>query len=124
MAKFVGTIGFLTTEEKEPGYYEPVPRERSYKGDLVKNYVKREGSSDSINDNINISNNVSIVADPYAKEHIFEMKYLKFQMPKLGGYWTITNAEVAEPRIVLTLGGVYSGITASATGETGGDSGQ
>lgn len=124
MAKFVGTIGFLVTEEKEPGLNVPVPKEFPYRGDLLRNNVKREGNSDSINDNINISNQISIVANPYAKDHIYEMKYLKFQMPRLGGVWKITNAEVQEPRIVLTLGGVYSGITLESAGETNRDPGQ
>lgn len=123
MAKFVGTIGFLVTEEKEPGLNVPVPKEFPYRGDLLRNNVKREGNSDSINDNINISNQISIVANPYAKDHIYEMKYLKFQMPSLGGVWKITNAEVQEPRIVLTLGGVYSGITLESSGETNKDPG-
>lgn len=123
MAKFVGTIGFLVTEEKEPGLNVPVPKEFPYRGDLLRNNVKREGNSDSINDNINISNQISIVANLYAKDHIYEMKYLKFQMPRLGGVWKITNAEVQEPRIVLTLGGVYSGITLESSGETNKDPG-
>ena len=118
MSKFAGTIGFLVTEEKEPGLNIPVPKEFPYRGDLLRNNIKREGNSDSINDNINISNQISIVANPYAKNHIYEMKYLKFQMPKLGGVWKITNAEVQEPRIVLTLGGVYSGITLKSADET------
>lgn len=124
MAKFVGVIGFLTTEEKEPGLNVSVPREFTYRGDLLQNQIKRENSSESIIDDITISNRISIVANPYAKEHIFEMKYLKFQMPKLGGVWKITNAEVQEPRIILTLGGVYSGDTVVSSGETGGDSGE
>lgn len=124
MSKFVGVIGFLVTEEKEPGLNIPVPKEFSYRGDLLRNNIKRAENSDSINDNINISNQISIVANPYAKEHIYEMKYLKFRMPKLGGVWKITNAEVQEPRIVLTLGGVYSGITLKSTDEANRNPGQ
>lgn len=111
MAKFAGIIGFLTTEEKEPGIFVPVPREVSCKGEILRNNVKREGPSDSINDNINISNQISIVASPYTKQHIYEMKYLKFTFPNLGGVWKVTDAEIKEPRIILTLGGVYSGDT-------------
>lgn len=124
MAKFVGTIGFLVTEKKEPGLNVPVPKEFSYRGDLLRNNVKREGNSDSINDDINVSNQISIVANPYAKNHIYEMKYLKFQMPCLGGVWKITNAEIQEPRIILTLGGVYSGVTLESSEEANRDSGQ
>ena len=119
MAKFAGIIGFIITEEKEPGLFIPVPREISAKGELLRNNVKREGSSDSINDNINISNQISIVSSPYTKEHIYEMKYLKFTFPNLGCVWKIANAEIVEPRIILTLGGVYSGDTVSTSEETG-----
>lgn len=111
MAKFVGVIGLIQTVEESPGYFKPTPREISCKGDLLKNNTKRENNSDSTNDNISISNRISIVANPYSKEHIFEMTYLKFKLPKLGGTWKITNAEVEDSRIILTLGGVYSGVT-------------
>lgn len=124
MEKFVGMIGFAVTEEKEPGLHVPVLREFSYKGDLLRNNIRREQPSDSINDNINISNQISIVANPYAKEHVYEMKYIYFKMPKIGGIWRISSAEIQEPRIILTLGGVYSGDTVESSDEAGGDSGE
>lgn len=111
MAKFVGIIGLLQTAEKEPGNFVPAPREIKVKGDLLKNIIRRDSIQTSTNDNIVVSNQISIVADPYTKEHVFEMAYLKFKLPKLGGVWKIKNAEIKEPRILLTLGGVYSGIT-------------
>nr|DAL27791.1 MAG TPA_asm: hypothetical protein [Caudoviricetes sp.] len=111
MAKFVGVIGLIQTVEESPGYFGPTPREISCKGDLLKSSSKRDNNSDSTNDDITISNRISIFANPYSKEHIFEMAYLKFKFPKMGGTWKITNAEVDGSRIILTLGGVYSGIT-------------
>lgn len=107
MAKMYGIIGYVETVETEPGIWEEQIIERPYSGDLVRNYGKHE-SSGGVNDNINIANEVDIVADPYAMEHFFAMKYIKFQMPKLGGAWKITNAEVIYPRIKLTIGGVYN----------------
>lgn len=112
MAKFVGVIGLIQAIEKEPGNYVPTPREIKVRGVLLRNTVRKDENQNSTNDNISISNKISIVANPYSKEHVFEMTYVKFTLPKLGGVWKINSAELKEPRIELTLGGVYSGITA------------
>lgn len=109
MAKFYGVIGYVETAEVEPGVWvENNVTEREYYGDLIRNFGKHE-TSGNVNDNINIANEVSIVADPYATEHFFAIRYIKFTIPNIGGAWKVTNAEVAYPRINLTIGGVYNG---------------
>ena len=104
MAKFYGTIGYVKTVETEPGMWEEQKTERQYSGELVKN-TRRLESSGGINDNVNISNEVSIVADPYAYENFHAMRYIKF----MGAKWKISNVEVRYPRLILTIGGVYNG---------------
>ena len=104
MAKFYGTIGYVKTIETEPGVWEEQTIERLYSGDLIKN-TSRYQSSGGINDNITISNKISIVADPYANENFQHIRYAKF----MGAKWSITNAEIEHPRIILTMGGVYNG---------------
>ena len=104
MAKFYGTIGYVNTVETEPGMWEEQEIERQYSGELVKN-TRRLESSGGVNDNINISNEVSIVADPYAYENFHAMRYIKF----MGAKWKINNIEVRYPRLILTIGGVYNG---------------
>lgn len=104
MAKFYGTIGYVKTVETEPGMWEEQKTERQYSGELVKN-TRRLESSGGVNDNINISNEVSIVADPYAYENFHAMRYIKF----MGAKWKISNVEVRYPRLILTIGGVYNG---------------
>ena len=104
MAKFYGTIGYGKTVETEPGMWEEQKIERQYSGELVKN-TRRLESSGGVNDNINISNEVSIVADPYAYENFHAMRYIKF----MGAKWKISNVEVRYPRLILTIGGVYNG---------------
>lgn len=104
MAKFYGTIGYVNTVETEPGMWEERKTERQYSGELVKNTRRLEGSG-GVNDNINISNEVSIVADPYAYENFHAMRYIKF----MGAKWKISNVEVRYPRLILTIGGVYNG---------------
>lgn len=107
MAKFYGAIGYVTDVEEAVDVIVEKPVERFYKGDLLKNYRSLE-KSDELNDNVRISNQISIVADPYALNHIFAMRYVKW----MGAAWKIFNVDVQTPRLILTLGGVYNGETA------------
>lgn len=104
MAKFYGKIGYASTVETKPGVYEEQIVERSYYGDLIRN-TRRLQSADKVNDDINISNEINIVADPYATNNFHTMRYAVF----MGTKWKISNVEVSYPRLILTLGGVYNG---------------
>lgn len=107
MAKFYGKIGFITTVEDpdNPGIWNEETIEKNYSGDLTRVYRRLQTSSDSVNDNITISNELSIVADPYANENIFAMRYVVFR----GAKWKIETVDVEYPRLKLSLGGVYNG---------------
>lgn len=105
MAKFYGTIGYSETKEVTPGVWEEDITEREYSGDLLRNINKFQ-SSERLNDNINISNEVSIVADPYARDNFHLMRYVRFDMSD--AKWKITSVEVQFPRLILTIGGVYN----------------
>jgi len=106
MDKFYGTIGYVHTEESEtqPGVWDEIVTERSYFGDILRN-TRRLQTADKINDNINVSNELSIIADPYAYENFHSMKYVEF----MGAKWKITSVEVRYPRLLLTIGDVYNG---------------
>ena len=104
MAKFYGKIGYSTTEETAPGVWEENVTERSYYGDLIRN-TRRYQSTDQVNDDLNISNEISILADPYAYENFHSMKYVEF----MGAKWKVTSIEVQYPRLILSVGGVYNG---------------
>lgn len=123
MAKFSGRIGFAISEETEPGYFGKTVRERTYRGDLLRNVIDKSDNETTTNRDIGLSNRISIVADAFGKDHIYEIAYVIFSYPSLGGIWSIRSAEVVDNRIILTLGGLYSGPTADATGETGGNVG-
>lgn len=103
MARWAGKVGFETSVETEPGIWEEKINERKYYGDLNRN-ARRLESSNFINDNINISNEISFVADPYAKENFHEIRYVEF----MGTKWKVSNIEVQFPRLVLSLGGIYN----------------
>ena len=103
MAKFYGKIGYIETVEIEPGLWVEQITEHSYYGDVLQNFRKLENSG-SVNDNVNVSNRISIVADPYANEHFYAMRYVEF----MGTKWKISNVEVQRPRLILSIGGVYN----------------
>jgi hypothetical protein len=103
MSKFSGNIGFAETAETVPGVYREQLTVRKYRGDLL-SYNRKLQSSGQVNDDVNISNEISIVADPYANTNIFAMRYIEF----IGAKWKITNVRVERPRLILTIGGVYN----------------
>ena len=104
MAKYYGVIGYAETVETAPGVYEEQITERNYYGELVRN-TRRLQTSNQINDNINIANEISVIADPFATQNFHAMRYIEF----MGAKWKITNVEVRYPRLILTIGGLYNG---------------
>lgn len=104
MAKFYGEIGYAETIETSPGVWTEQITKRNYFGDVIRN-TRRLQSTDQLNDNINISNEISIIADPYANDHFHAMRYVEL----MGTKWKITSVEVQYPRLILTLGGLYNG---------------
>ena len=103
MAKFFGKIGYAKTVETAPGVWKEQITERKYYGDMTRN-TRRLQSTDQLNDNINISNELSIVADPFANENFHSMRYVEY----MGAKWKISDVEVQYPRLRLTIGGVYN----------------
>lgn len=104
MAKWYGKIGYSETVETDPGVWEEQITARSYFGDSIRN-TRLLQNSGGVNDNVNVGNQISIVADPYAINHIYAMRYVEFQ----GHNWKVTNVEVQYPRLILTIGGLYNG---------------
>ena len=105
MAKYFGKVGYAEQVETMPGVWEEKIMERQYFGDVVRNIRKLEPSGE-VNDNINVSMEISIVADPYAIQNFHTMRYIEF----MGSLWKIYNVEVNYPRLILTIGGLYTNV--------------
>ena len=104
MAKFCGVVGFAVTKETRPGVWTNDITEREYYGDVLSN-ARRLQTIDQLNDDINVSNRISIVADAFANENFHSMRFIEY----MGTVWKVANVEVQRPRLILTLGGVYNG---------------
>lgn len=103
MAKFYGQIGYATTVETSPGIWEEKIIERNYCGDMMANSRSLQ-SANKINDDVNISNTFSIIADPYARDNFHKMRYITF----MGSKWKITNVNDEFPRLTFSAGGLYN----------------
>lgn len=104
MARYSGKIGFAVQKETAPGVWTEKIIERIYYGDVLRNSRRLQSSGD-LNDDIEISNRLSIIADPYAYENFHAMRYAVF----MGSKWKVSDAEVEYPRLILSLGGLYNG---------------
>lgn len=108
MAKWYGKVGFGLSEETSPGVWKPNIIERRYAGDIFKTASKMV-SSDSQNDDIRISNEIRILADPFANLNFHSIRYVEF----MGTLHKVDNVSVQYPRLILSVGGVYNGKQAS-----------
>ena len=104
MAKYCGVVGFAVTKETRPGVWTNAITERTYYGDVLSN-SRRLQTIDQLNDDINVSNRISIMADAFANENFHSMRFIEY----MGTVWKVSNVEVQRPRLILTLGGVYNG---------------
>ena len=103
MAKFCGVIGYAVTKETEPGIWEEQIVEVEYFGDVIRN-TRRINAPGKVNDDISISNQISIIADPFANNNFHAMKYVVF----MGAKWKVSEVTVEYPRLILSIGGVYN----------------
>lgn len=105
MAKFYDAVGYAELTETSPGVWTENIIERKYYGDVLSNN-RRLTPDDKLNDDINLSNRISIVADPYAMHNYFNMRYVKY----MGAKWKVSSVDASQrPRMILTTGGLYNG---------------
>lgn len=112
--KFYDAIGYVESVERPAenpldggsGIWEDVATERKLYGDVIRDTrALREG--DKVNNDLTIGNRFSVVADGYANENFWAIKYVMWR----GTRFHVTDVEVQQPRLILTPGGVYNGPT-------------
>ena len=108
--KFYGPVGFVEVETKRPGVKTTKPVEYNYSGDVLIRSIKYQ-NGERVNDSTVPQNQISILADPYARKHVGSMRYVKW----MGTAWKITDISMQYPRLILTLGGPYNGATVGSS---------
>lgn len=105
MAKFAGKVGYAhDSVETRPGVWQDQIVEQFYYGDVVRS-TRRLDEVQKVNMDLSVGNSIRIVADAYANEHFFAIRYIEWA----GTLWTVTDVEDQSPRLLLRLGGVYNG---------------
>lgn len=102
--KFYGNVGFAVQEETSPGVWRECWTVRPYRGDVIRRRRKWQGTEYQ-NDDLNLDNEISIVADDYLNKNIPFIRYVEL----MGCKWKVSSVEVQFPRLLLTIGGVYNG---------------
>lgn len=98
-------IGYKVTKPKSEGsdiYIDDI-EELDYYADILDNSKKWE-TSDSINDDITISNKISIISNPFCMNNLGNIAYVIF----LGAKWKVKDIKIQFPRIILSVGGLYN----------------
>jgi hypothetical protein len=103
--RWSGVIGFGYQVKTKPGVVTDDIVVRKYYGNIVRNSRRLDESNEKLNYDISVGNSISIVADPYARDHFFAMRYISWA----GALWAISEVVEERPRLILTLGGVYNG---------------
>ncbi|RPI66910.1 MAG: hypothetical protein EHM43_10485 [Ignavibacteriae bacterium] len=106
MARFYGEVGYGESIETpaDSGIFVDEICEFAYYGDVIKSTRQLE-NGEGLNSDIRVNNSISIVADQYAIDHFFAIRYVRWA----GAMWTVDTVEVRSPRLILTLGSVYNG---------------
>lgn len=103
MAKYFGKIGIGQTKDVGHSVYDMVIEERDVYGDFLQT-PKSQVTAAGINDDISISNRISIYQNSFVMNNIHEIKYITYA----GAKWKVSTVELNYPRIILTTGGLYN----------------
>lgn len=102
--RYYGAVGYDITEETAPDVWTSHIVEVMYRGD-VRRMVRRLVADDEVNDDVNISNEISIVADAFALQNFQNIRYIVWN----GVKWKVRSITVDRPRLTLEIGGLYNG---------------
>lgn len=100
--KWYGQLGYRENVEVEPGVWEDQITEVNKYGDILRNYSSNQQGA-KINDDISVSNQISMLADPYLLKSFHKIIYITYG----GAKWRVSNIEVQYPRLIVTLGSLY-----------------
>lgn len=109
--KFSGKIGFWKKDkETKPGVYKGEIVEKSYTGDILSNSRRFQSVENQQNENLRVSNRLSILSDLYMQKNWSSIKYVLWN----GVKWSVNSVDISSyPRVILELGGVYNGKTST-----------
>lgn len=103
MSRFSGKLGFINIRETEEGVWLEDRNEIPVKGTIRSLYVRNDNSS-SVNTNLRLTNEVSILLDSKIQTYLETLKYVVWK----GSKWEVQSIGVNYPRLTINLGGLYA----------------
>ena len=100
--KWFGEIGYFVESENVDGIVEDHYLVQQYYGDIIKNY-KSNTSENAVNENFELNNRISVVADPYLISHFHKIAWISF----MDARFKVHSVELQYPRLIVNLGGVF-----------------
>lgn len=104
MTKYAGLIGYVIQVEERPGVHVANEITKKMRGDVIR-LASNVNSADKVNDDISLSNRISLIGDPFAYSNFMNLKFIEYA----GAKWKVTSVEVNRPRLICTLGGIWNG---------------
>ena len=83
---------------------EVVTEKGPYFGDVKRASMTMQ-QSNTVNTDLRTTNSIEIMADAFASQNFSAIRYVVWA----GTPWSVTEVTVQRPRLLLRLGGVYSG---------------
>ncbi|RTL03877.1 hypothetical protein EKK58_11940 [Candidatus Dependentiae bacterium] len=108
--RYSGQIGYSVLTEVSPGVWDDIIEERDYIGDLVQR-TERLSTDNTVNPEYQTTTSISVISDGVDKPEYFDIRYITFN----GTRWAVTSVQLQPPRLVMFVGGVYNGPTATST---------
>lgn len=103
MSRFSGKLGFVFTNETEEGVWLENFVELPVKGTIRSLYARNDNSA-SVNTNLRLTNEISILIDTKINSYIETLKYVVWK----GSKWEVQSIGVNYPRLTINLGGLYA----------------
>lgn len=100
--RYSGELGFVLTQETTAGVWVPKTIVRQVTG-TVEQRAYRWEDTQTINANLDITNQLSIVYDSFLTQNMFAMRWATW----MGKKWNITRIDIRPPRMILYLGKEY-----------------
>lgn len=105
MSKWFGKIGFSSSVEIDDDVWDEEIIEYDFYGDLISHNSSNSLTNSTVVENVQLNNQLVIYADPYAREHYQNIKYVVIDSVK----WSVRSVSVKYPKLTLSFGGIYNG---------------
>lgn len=111
--RFHGILAFHEgNEQTKPGIFRPIIVEKTYRGEVLRNYRGYQKAESQQNENLFLNNRISVISDLYLRSHWPSILYVLWD----GVKWKVKSVDLSNyPRAILEIGGIYHGPETSST---------